>query len=753
MKLNEFRQQYPQYDDMSDDALVGALHSKFYADMPRADFEAKIGYQKPSQEYQGWGEYGKDLARTVAQGVTLGGSDEAIAGVRSVAGTPYDQALEEERGAVKRFQDQNPGTALAAELGGGFAVPGMGAAKFIGKAPTLLKASGRSAAVGTGFGGVSGFAHGEDGAENRLEEAGTGAVFGAGLGAAIPSAVNVASKGAELVHAAVSPQLARLSGNVKAAVDSFWNKYGIKASADGSPPPSVTPGADAAADQIMANQLSRAGKTVEDLEGQLSAHQTAAKFHSNSRAQDALAPVDLDPSMQRLAGSVVRQSPEAGGHAKAFVYGRQTGRTPPGGPLPPETGIPTRPRMARPGDKPMGQFERVKDALKRSLLIKDEDFHGHGHNAYATEQQILRRARDQAKVLYDDAYTAGQNVDLRPSIVPILDKWKQIASEEPEPVGKAIMTAIRLFKSQQGPVHNIERFDKSKQFMDGVIKKFFEAPESRNQYLGGVLTGFKNELLGAVDNIPTGGLGQKYAAARRDFSSEMEMVDALRMGREVFRENSDVAADAFRTLTSPGQQKLFRLGMLDSFEQHMGRQKRTADVTQVFENPRIEQILAAVIPRTETTTGRVKMKGGAPTAFADRPERLGRYLDGEKRMIETRDEVFGNSKTAQRLADDEAYEGLSSLVDAVRDKPSLTALGMRMVENALSKFFGYRADTAASLGRKLFAADPVARTRALEAIKARLEKDRFGHFMRLMKEYETALSAAGAGQAGAVGGM
>lgn len=39
----EVRAQYPQYSDMSDDALAGALHQKFYSDMPRAEFNKKIG--------------------------------------------------------------------------------------------------------------------------------------------------------------------------------------------------------------------------------------------------------------------------------------------------------------------------------------------------------------------------------------------------------------------------------------------------------------------------------------------------------------------------------------------------------------------------------------------------------------------------------------------------------------------------------------------------------------------------------------
>jgi hypothetical protein len=41
--LAEIRQKYPQYSDMSDQALADALYSKSYSDMPRADFDASIG--------------------------------------------------------------------------------------------------------------------------------------------------------------------------------------------------------------------------------------------------------------------------------------------------------------------------------------------------------------------------------------------------------------------------------------------------------------------------------------------------------------------------------------------------------------------------------------------------------------------------------------------------------------------------------------------------------------------------------------
>ena len=41
--LAEIRQQYPQYNDLDDTALADALHKKFYSDMPREQFNAKLG--------------------------------------------------------------------------------------------------------------------------------------------------------------------------------------------------------------------------------------------------------------------------------------------------------------------------------------------------------------------------------------------------------------------------------------------------------------------------------------------------------------------------------------------------------------------------------------------------------------------------------------------------------------------------------------------------------------------------------------
>lgn len=52
MDLQGIRKQYPAYEDMSDEQLAKALHSKYYSDMDFKEFSGKIGYQEPEPELE-----------------------------------------------------------------------------------------------------------------------------------------------------------------------------------------------------------------------------------------------------------------------------------------------------------------------------------------------------------------------------------------------------------------------------------------------------------------------------------------------------------------------------------------------------------------------------------------------------------------------------------------------------------------------------------------------------------------------------
>lgn len=89
--LAEIRQQYPQYSDMSDADLSGALYRKFYNDMPRDEFDKKLGIKsKP------------DVNTTVD--VLKSGGVGVGEGLIGLAGMPADSANLLGRG-VDKLQD------------------------------------------------------------------------------------------------------------------------------------------------------------------------------------------------------------------------------------------------------------------------------------------------------------------------------------------------------------------------------------------------------------------------------------------------------------------------------------------------------------------------------------------------------------------------------------------------------------------------------------------------------------------------
>lgn len=62
-KLNDLRQKYPQYNDMSDKEFADAFQKKYYSDMSPSDFYSKIGLSQPDQGWQSvLGDIGKSVA-------------------------------------------------------------------------------------------------------------------------------------------------------------------------------------------------------------------------------------------------------------------------------------------------------------------------------------------------------------------------------------------------------------------------------------------------------------------------------------------------------------------------------------------------------------------------------------------------------------------------------------------------------------------------------------------------------------------
>lgn len=207
MNMQEVRKKFPQYNDLSDEKLADALHAKFYKDMPREDFDRKIGLNKQSKV--------AGAVDAFTQGITAGFGDNLTALEAGVLGrTPdgnwfdysksfgerYDDALKAERGQQDQFREENPSMSIGAEIAGGLAL-GAGAAA---KGATLVgRTMGRSLptrmAAGAAEGSIYGAGYGAGNADENsmVEGAIDGAKTGAVLGGAIPAVGSGIKKGFE----------------------------------------------------------------------------------------------------------------------------------------------------------------------------------------------------------------------------------------------------------------------------------------------------------------------------------------------------------------------------------------------------------------------------------------------------------------------------------------------------------------------------------------------------------------------------
>ena len=119
-----------------------------------------------------------NVGRTLLQGVSFGYGDEAIAGVRSAFGEPYDAALKDERQGLAEYSAMNPYKAMGLEVAGSLptmAIPGLGQAR----AATLGGRLGKAALQGGAEGFVTGTGKGEGGLQDRLQSGAVGSAGGA----------------------------------------------------------------------------------------------------------------------------------------------------------------------------------------------------------------------------------------------------------------------------------------------------------------------------------------------------------------------------------------------------------------------------------------------------------------------------------------------------------------------------------------------------------------------------------------------
>jgi len=556
--LAEIRQQYPQYSDMPDDALAGALHKKFYSDMPVDEFNTKLGITKAAvpepdkykaaalEEADKYKSSGIPIeagyARRAIQGATFNGADEILAGLMTpfemvkrgtfnpAEGYRYAKAREDLQIDEARKNQGILGTAM--EIGGGV-LSGSGLARSgvstFGRLAPNAGLGARSLASGAdaaGYGAIAGALEGNS-LDDRAKNAGFGGLTGGLVGGATPGVMSVAG-------ALLSPVISNISARV--APERFARSQ-------------------------VARSIMESGRPIPQIADDVT---TAAR-----EGQDVFTLADaLGNPGQRMLSSVTRAPGAGRTEAVNFLEGRQA-----------------------------GQGRRLANTLAEGF---------DSPQTAAQVQAAATQARDTAaNVAYGAARRGASPVDvtrvlsniddtISPGVTGVANPGTNIADDSIESVLRRYRGRLTDGQSNLTNYTAVERVRGD--LADEVQKAVRAGAGNRARLLGQAL----REMDTAMESASPG-----FRQANRDFSAASRVIDAVDEGRlaSVRGRSEDVIRD-FRGRPA-AQQDTFRSGYVDPLISQVQGPASGVNKARQFTSDAFRDEAAAIAPmRTQPLLGR-----------------------------------------------------------------------------------------------------------------------------------------------------
>ncbi len=506
-ELRQFREQFPQYDDLKDSDLVEALYmknsqvreSKQMPSLERADFDRSIGYNAfEDQTDSGFNRFSDSMINKATAGFSDEASGAAAAATQAVsnAGNPDAGVLEVERGpygvpaglsidpTVKKAYterrdavrervedfDNSLGTLpwLIMEITGGLAQGGP-AGGIAGGAADLIKQGVKS---GAQWGGINAAGHSEG---ENVEDVAVDTALGTGTGAL-----------AGLVGSGVTAGARRLLQSKQP------NKEAIRHVAEAAASDNKTP-------EGLARSLER-GRLVDDVPETV---------------------MDVSGPNMRDLGAASGQSP---GPAKARL----------------ESFLRRRGKEA---------FARIQDIAKGAF--------GDGDDFLATQDNIIINRSNLAGPYYDAARASGAVVDTAPVLNTIEDNIAKTKGGS-----KAVWKKVKglLYNGTPGSSSDplvldtsIEGLHAAKMEIDNMIETARE--NGIGKTLKRALVRMQKELLEQMDLV-----SEDYEMGRRIFASESSALNALELGRDFMKGDAEVTAHAVNQMSGV-EHDMFKIGV------------------------------------------------------------------------------------------------------------------------------------------------------------------------------------------------
>lgn len=485
----------------------------------------------------------------------------------------YDAAAEENRALQRQAVEDQPGAMAAGEIGGALA----------GVAATPMLTPFR-AAQGAGL-----LARGAAAAGNL---AATGAAYGgaAGLGAGegdlvdrLPSAASGAATGAVL---------APVIGGAVHGVAGAGRMVADQARAVTSP--------GALADRVVTRALQRDGADLPAIAAEMEAARASGQPYALADAAGV--------NTRGVAGNVARLPGEGRTPAREFLEARQIG-----------------------SETMPSQADRIGDRI--GSLMGDR-------GSIETAGEIISRRSAQAGPAYERAHAVGLNYGSEEGqkLLSLLDRIPNAARAEANNIlrisDREGSQMIWQPDAQGGfslaVVPNSRQFDYIKRGLDTMIDRNTDSATGRTNTLGSALVGLKKDILSSLDR-----LNPAYAAARKQFAGEGELLDALRQGQKAFHPST--TTEALRKTVgemSLGEMDMFRLGAANALRQRLSNAPDGTDkVRLAYGSPALREKIRWLVP-----------DNAARQQFHE-------FIRREAGMTKT-NRVTGGSPTAERLADE-----------------------------------------------------------------------------------------------------
>ncbi len=581
----------------------------------------------PDTVEKGWQQSTRGAMGHFLNGV-LPGAAQAVRGVREAGrdifdgdgvnlGQSYQRGHREQAAQERRFGLDHPTASTAAEIGGFVSTLPLVGIKAL-RAATMGAKMAQGAKTGAILGAASGAASSDaDGVGQLVNDTATGGLVGAGVGGAIAPAARIGRALASPL-APVGRRIAPVAGRGLQAVSRVLpgraGQVARREAAQLQVPATTNRALDVVQTDIDRAMNNRTGQSLGGRDGLLEEAQRRADMGAPAAA------ADISEGLRRTAAAAIRTPGPAQDAARRAIYQRQQRAT-----------------------------SRVVGHIEDTL--------GSTTNVERQAQGLRAQAMNDAAPLYEQSN--AQDIPLTPELRELFSRpsgraaihqaGEQLLDEGIDPLTYGmIQGSDGLWTLGNKP--SMQAYDYAKSVLDRTVfagNKPFAPVETERAGRGAA--NIRGRLLDIMDGpqpvpgstMPSAHLGQglnpHWRPAREAYGTPIQAKQALETGSEMANSQAVDATNRMQGM-SPEQIEMFRLG------------HRTAMGDQIRQKGDFSNAGRGVAGNLENRELIAQVHGDDPAAA------LQARLDAEHEGHQTYKAVYGNSMTADKMADDVALD-------------------------------------------------------------------------------------------------